>query len=201
MGPSDAHLRRAPRRRVDLLALRSPPPRAAPLHRSPSAAAASNRPHPTCSHGEDSGGPRAYSPPSYLLTWRGSGGPSANPEQSCWMPAMRSVVATTAGMRRPLWVDGAVVARGRRPGKGKWRRHWGGALCGFDDLRSLPLQGCNRRRRPFSYDRLPSGHPAMAAVVWYVSNVSIIFDAQCLFLHHLPIVSLHFVALLCIFRN
>jgi hypothetical protein len=36
---------------------------------------------------------------------------------------------------------------------------------------------------------------------WYVSNVSIIFNAPCLFLHHLPIVSLHFVALLCIFRN
>jgi hypothetical protein len=35
----------------------------------------------------------------------------------------------------------------------------------------------------------------------YVSNVSIIFDAPCLFLHHLPNVSLHFVALLCIFRN
>jgi hypothetical protein len=31
--------------------------------------------------------------------------------------------------------------------------------------------------------------------------VSIIFDAPCLFLHHLPTVSLHFVALLCIFRN
>jgi hypothetical protein len=27
------------------------------------------------------------------------------------------------------------------------------------------------------------------------------FDAPCLFLHHLPNVSLHFVALLCIFRN
>jgi hypothetical protein len=36
---------------------------------------------------------------------------------------------------------------------------------------------------------------------WYVSNVSIIFDAPCLFLHHLPIVSLHFMALLCIFQN
>ena len=34
---------------------------------------------------------------------------------------------------------------------------------------------------------------------WYVSNISIIFDAPCLFLHHLPTVSLHFVALLCIF--
>jgi hypothetical protein len=37
--------------------------------------------------------------------------------------------------------------------------------------------------------------------LWYVSNVSIIFDAPCLFLHHLPIVSWHLVALLCIFRN
>jgi hypothetical protein len=39
-----------------------------------------------------------------------------------------------------LWVDGAVVARGRRPGKGKRRRCCGGALRSFDDLRSLPLQ-------------------------------------------------------------
>jgi hypothetical protein len=29
---------------------------------------------------------------------------------------------------------------------------------------------------------------------WYVSNVSIIFDAPCLFLHHLLSVSLHFMA-------
>jgi hypothetical protein len=36
---------------------------------------------------------------------------------------------------------------------------------------------------------------------WYVSNVSIIFDVPCLFLHHLPNVSLHLVALLCDFRN
>jgi hypothetical protein len=36
---------------------------------------------------------------------------------------------------------------------------------------------------------------------WYVFNVSIIFDAPYLFLHHLLSVSLHFVALLCIFRN
>jgi hypothetical protein len=36
---------------------------------------------------------------------------------------------------------------------------------------------------------------------WYVSNVSIIFDAPCLFLHHLHIVSLHLVAFLYIFRN
>jgi hypothetical protein len=36
---------------------------------------------------------------------------------------------------------------------------------------------------------------------WYVSNVSIIFDALCLFIHHLLCVLLHFVAFLCIFRN
>jgi hypothetical protein len=36
---------------------------------------------------------------------------------------------------------------------------------------------------------------------WYVSNVSIIFYAPCLFIHHLLWVLLHFVAFLCIFRN
>jgi hypothetical protein len=36
---------------------------------------------------------------------------------------------------------------------------------------------------------------------WYVSNVSIIFDATCLFIHHLLSVLLHFVVFLCIFRN
>jgi hypothetical protein len=35
----------------------------------------------------------------------------------------------------------------------------------------------------------------------YVSNVSMIFDASCLFLHHLLYVLLHFVVFLCIFRN
>jgi hypothetical protein len=35
----------------------------------------------------------------------------------------------------------------------------------------------------------------------YVSNVSIIFDAPCLFLHHLLSVLLHFVAFLCIFQD
>jgi hypothetical protein len=43
--------------------------------------------------------------------------------------------------------------------------------------------------------------PPGGAAQWYVSNVSIIFDAPCLFLHHLLSVSLHFVAFLCIFRN
>jgi hypothetical protein len=36
---------------------------------------------------------------------------------------------------------------------------------------------------------------------WYVSNISIIFDAPCLFLHRLLSVLLHFVAFLCIFWN
>jgi hypothetical protein len=36
---------------------------------------------------------------------------------------------------------------------------------------------------------------------WYVSNVSIIFDAPCLFLHHLLSVLLHFLAFLCDFQN
>jgi hypothetical protein len=35
--------------------------------------------------------------------------------------------------------------------------------------------------------------------VWYISNVSIIFYAPCLFLHHLLSVLLHFMAFLCIF--
>jgi hypothetical protein len=36
---------------------------------------------------------------------------------------------------------------------------------------------------------------------WYVSNVSIIFDAPCLFKHHLLCVLLHFMAFLCVFQN
>jgi hypothetical protein len=36
-------------------------------------------------------------------------------------------------------------------------------------------------------------------VVWYVSNVPIIFDAPCLFMHHLLYVLLHFVVFLWIF--
>jgi hypothetical protein len=36
---------------------------------------------------------------------------------------------------------------------------------------------------------------------WYVSNVPIIFDAPCLFIHHFLCVLLHFVAFLCIFQN
>jgi hypothetical protein len=38
-------------------------------------------------------------------------------------------------------------------------------------------------------------------MLWYVSNVSIIFDAPCLFMHHLPCVSLHFMAFYAISRT
>jgi hypothetical protein len=36
---------------------------------------------------------------------------------------------------------------------------------------------------------------------WYVTNVSIIFDAACFFMHHLICVLLHFMAFLCILWN
>jgi hypothetical protein len=42
---------------------------------------------------------------------------------------------------------------------------------------------------------------SQALAHWYVSNVSIIFDDPCLFLHHLLSILLHFVVFLCIFRN
>jgi hypothetical protein len=56
------------------------------------------------------------------------------------------------------------------------------------------------------YSRVLAGAtPSQAGVVvgatWYVSNVSIIFDAPCLFLHYLLSISLHSVPFLCMFRN
>jgi hypothetical protein len=36
---------------------------------------------------------------------------------------------------------------------------------------------------------------------WYVSNVSIIFDAPCLFIYHLLCILWHFMVVLCIFWN
>jgi hypothetical protein len=44
-------------------------------------------------------------------------------------------------------------------------------------------------------------HTHLGLEPWYVSNVSIIFDAPCLFIHHLLCVLLHFMAFLCIFWN
>ena len=61
-------------------------------------------------------------------------------------------------------------------------------------LQLSPLRVLHRPRKPKS-GGLRVRHS------WYVLNISIIFDAPCLFLHHLHIVLLHFVALLCIFRN
>jgi hypothetical protein len=56
----------------------------------------------------------------------------------------------------------------------------------------------SRRRRHASTQRTQL-HRLLWRARWYVSNVSIIFDAPCLFLHHLLCVLLHFVAFLCIF--
>jgi hypothetical protein len=46
-----------------------------------------------------------------------------------------------------------------------------------------------------------SQKPSFPMCPWYVSNVSIIFDAPCLFIHHLLCVLLHFMAFSCIFQN
>jgi hypothetical protein len=54
----------------------------------------------------------------------------------------------------------------------------------------------------FCYHLSTRGRPGVKlGDAWYVSNVSIFFDAPCLFIHHLLCVLLHFVAFLCIFWN
>jgi hypothetical protein len=53
----------------------------------------------------------------------------------------------------------------------------------------------------FCYHLPTRGRGVKLGDAWYVSNVSIIFDAPCLFMHHLLCVLLHFVAFLCIFWN
>jgi hypothetical protein len=50
-------------------------------------------------------------------------------------------------------------------------------------------------------ERRGSGAPSPVLDEWYVPNVSIIFDAPCLFMHHLLCVLLHFVKFLSIFWN
>jgi hypothetical protein len=46
-------------------------------------------------------------------------------------------------------------------------------------------------------------HPKIFTLLgtWYVANISIIFDAPCLFYTNCFMFCLHFVAFLCIFRN
>jgi hypothetical protein len=69
-----------------------------------------------------------------------------------------------------------------------------------DKLRKVCI--LNQSNKAAKYNsRVASSRQNLNVVVWYVSNVSIIFDAPCLFLHHLPIVSLHLVAFLYAFRN
>jgi hypothetical protein len=62
---------------------------------------------------------------------------------------------------------------------------------------------CILPQKLFLYYHLPTRGWAGVNLrdAWYVSNVSKIFDAPCLFLHHLLSVLLHFVAFLCVFRN
>ena len=60
---------------------------------------------------------------------------------------------------------------------------------------------CHLKNYFFCYHLPTRGWAGVKLGDWYISNVSIIFDAPCLFLHHLPCVSLHFVAFLCDFWN
>jgi hypothetical protein len=74
-------------------------------------------------------------------------------------------------------------------------------------LNALPswrrLWWCMSPQKIFFYYHLPTRGRAGVKLgdAWYVLNVSKIFDAPCLFIHHFLCVLLHFVAFLCIFRN
>jgi hypothetical protein len=63
------------------------------------------------------------------------------------------------------------------------------------------LWWCMSPQKLFFCYHLPTRGQAWVKLgdAWYVWNVSIIFDAPCLFIHHLLCVLLHFVAFLCIF--
>jgi hypothetical protein len=54
---------------------------------------------------------------------------------------------------------------------------------------------------PMKYPRSTSIKACGCPRHWYVLNVSIIFDAPCLFIHHLLCVLLHFVEFLCILEK
>jgi hypothetical protein len=70
-------------------------------------------------------------------------------------------------------------------------------------LRWSRLCWCMSPQKLFFCYHLPTWGQAWVKLgdAWYVSNISIISDAPCLFLHHLLSVLLHFMAFLCIFRN
>jgi hypothetical protein len=65
------------------------------------------------------------------------------------------------------------------------------------------LWWCMSPQKLFFYYHLPTRGRAGVKLgdAWYVSNVSIIFDAPCLFTYHLLCVLLHFVVFLCISWN
>jgi hypothetical protein len=61
---------------------------------------------------------------------------------------------------------------------------------------------CHLKNYSFCYHLPTRGRPGVKlGDAWYVSNVPIIFDAPCLFTHHLLCVLLYFMDFLCIFRN
>jgi hypothetical protein len=64
-------------------------------------------------------------------------------------------------------------------------------FCSTPQIGSIPI--CNQASQ--------SIRSSLFMYAWYVSNVSIIFDAPCLFLHYFLSVLLYFVAFLCIFQN
>ena len=68
-------------------------------------------------------------------------------------------------------------------------------------LRWSRLWWCMSPQKLFFCYHLPTRGRAGVKLgdAWYVSNVSIIFDAPCLFIHHLLCVLLHFMVFLCIF--
>jgi hypothetical protein len=53
----------------------------------------------------------------------------------------------------------------------------------------------------YTCDYIPFAYVLLCGKVWYVANVSIIFDAPCLFYINFSVFCLYFVAHLCIFWN
>jgi hypothetical protein len=72
----------------------------------------------------------------------------------------------------------------------------------YIDLIKIVVAACHLKNYYFCY-HLPTRGRAWVKLgdAWYVANVSIIFDAPCLFLTNCYMFCLHFVAFLCIFWN
>jgi hypothetical protein len=72
----------------------------------------------------------------------------------------------------------------------------------YIDLIKIVLATCHLKNYYFCY-HLPTRERAAVKLgdAWYVANISIIFDAPCLFYTNYFMFCLHFVAFLCIFWN